>query len=86
MFSSAGPDALDLLRKCLTFNPEKRISVEDALQHKYVEQFHCMEDEVTCDKIIKIPINDNTKLSLKRYRDAIYEDITNKIKQHKKKL
>jgi len=61
LFSSAGPDALDLLRKCLTFNPEKRISVEEALQHKYVEQFHCKEDEVTCDKIIKIPINDNTK-------------------------
>ena len=30
--------ALDLLEKMLTFNPHKRIVVEDALAHPYLEQ------------------------------------------------
>jgi mitogen-activated protein kinase 1/3 len=35
--------ALDLLEKMLTFNPHKRIEVEDALAHPYLEQVqHCV--------------------------------------------
>jgi serine/threonine protein kinase len=29
--------ALDLMEKCLTFSPKRRINVEDALQHPYLE-------------------------------------------------
>ena len=32
------PQALDLLEKMLTFNPHKRIVVEEALAHPYLEQ------------------------------------------------
>lgn len=35
LFSAAGNDALDLLEKMLTYNPEKRISAQDALLHPY---------------------------------------------------
>jgi serine/threonine protein kinase len=38
--------ALDLLDKMLTFNPHKRISVEEALAHPYLEQYYDPEDEV----------------------------------------
>jgi cyclin-dependent kinase 7 len=35
LFSGAGSDATDLLEKMLVFNPEKRISCQDILSHKY---------------------------------------------------
>jgi mitogen-activated protein kinase 1/3 len=31
---------LDLLRKLLVFNPNKRLSVEEALNHPYLQDFH----------------------------------------------
>ena len=39
--------ALDLLDKMLTFNPHKRITVEEALAHPYLEQYFDPADEVS---------------------------------------
>ena len=39
--------ALDLLDKMLTFNPHRRITVEQALAHPYLEQYYDPEDEVS---------------------------------------
>lgn len=39
--------ALDLLDKMLTFNPHKRIEVEEALAHPYLEQYYDPSDEVS---------------------------------------
>lgn len=38
--------ALDLLDKMLTFNPFKRVDVETALAHPYLEQYYDPSDEV----------------------------------------
>eukprot|EP00906_Rhabdomonas_costata_P016968 RCo024395 len=38
------PDALDLVQRMLTFNPEKRISVHDAMRHPYLKGFFDEED------------------------------------------
>lgn len=48
LFPQADPKALDLLGKMLTFNPYKRISVEEALAHPYLEQYYDPADEVNC--------------------------------------
>lgn len=46
LFPQADQKALDLLGKMLTFNPYKRISVEEALAHPYLEQYYDPADEV----------------------------------------
>ena len=51
MFPHVNELALDLLDKLLTFNPVKRITVEDALKHPYLEPYHDPEDEPTAEPI-----------------------------------
>jgi len=85
-FANASELALDFLRKLLVFNPNNRLTVEEALKHKYLEQFSSPEEEIVCDHIIGIPMDDNTKFSVKEYRDAIYSDIATKKKQQRKKM
>ena len=36
---------MDLLERMLTFNPNKRITVTEALQHPYLSQYYDPEDE-----------------------------------------
>ncbi|KAF8183185.1 kinase-like domain-containing protein [Pholiota molesta] len=45
LFPNANPLAVDFLTKTLTFDPKKRITVEDALAHPYLEAYHDPEDE-----------------------------------------
>ena len=61
LFPAASPDAIDLIRQCLHFNPDRRISAFDALRHPYVGQFHNEADEQPCPHILRIQIDDNTK-------------------------
>ena len=59
MFPTASDDALDLLRQLLQFNPNRRLTADQALRHPYVSQFHNPEDEPVCTRRINIPIDDN---------------------------
>jgi serine/threonine protein kinase len=36
IFKGANPDAIDLIKKMLTFDPAKRITVDLALEHPYM--------------------------------------------------
>jgi len=50
IFHNASPDALDLLIKMLELDPNKRISVVNALSHPYLKELHDPSKEVTCKK------------------------------------
>ncbi|CAL1699346.1 unnamed protein product [Somion occarium] len=45
LFPNANPLAVDFLTKSLTFDPKKRITVEEALAHPYLEAYHDPDDE-----------------------------------------
>lgn len=40
--------ALDLLQKMLTFDPAKRISVDEAIEHPYLASLHDINSEPVC--------------------------------------
>ncbi|KNG51007.1 SLT2-like MAP kinase protein [Stemphylium lycopersici] len=48
LFRNANPDALDLLDRMLAFDPSSRISVEEALEHRYLQIWHDASDEPSC--------------------------------------
>lgn len=84
MFPNTDEDALDLLSRLLQFNPNKRITADESLEHPYVSQFHAPDEEITCDHIIQIPIDDNKKLSVAAYREELYNKVIKATQQQKK--
>merc|ERR1712071_346886 len=67
LYPNADPKALDLLDKMLTFNPHKRIVVEDALAHPYLEQYYDPADEPVAEEPFKfeMELDDLPKEKLK---------------------
>mmetsp|Transcript_61205 Transcript_61205/g.70129 ORF Transcript_61205/g.70129 Transcript_61205/m.70129 type:complete len:364 (+) Transcript_61205:129-1220(+) len=86
VFPNAPDDALDLLKNLLQFNPGRRLTAEEALRHPYVSQFHNPDDEPVCNSVIKIPINDNHKFSIREYRNKLYHEITMRKKEIKRRM
>ncbi|NWT61331.1 MK15 kinase, partial [Erythrocercus mccallii] len=79
IFPSSTPlPALDLLKKLLVFNPDKRLTAEEALQHPYVSRFHCPSREPSLDFDVVLPLGDDVQLSVAEYRNKLYEMILEK--------
>ena len=51
LFVNQNPVAIDLLKKMLIVDPDKRITVEEALSHPLMSEFHDPEDEPTTEKL-----------------------------------
>lgn len=51
MTQNASPAALNFLERSLTFDPKKRMTVEEALAHPYLEAYHDPTDEPSCAPI-----------------------------------
>ncbi|KAL7829657.1 hypothetical protein AOLI_G00305420 [Acnodon oligacanthus] len=71
-------DALDLLQHLLVFNPDKRLTAEQALQHPYVAKFHNPAREPSLDYDVILPVDDDVQLSVAQYRNKLYEMILEK--------
>lgn len=79
LFPEANEDALDLLSKLLKFSPEKRLTAEQALKHKYVAEFHDEEFEKTRDEIdlskIEPKSSDGGDLTMEELKRQILAEI-----------
>lgn len=78
MCPGANPLAIDLLEKLLTFNPAKRISVEQALEHPYLRPYHDAEDEPTAPPIPEHFFDfdkQKEELGTEQLKHLIYEEI-----------
>lgn len=51
LFPHANPLAIDLLSQMLCFDPAKRISCDQALNHPYLQVWHDPTDEPTCESV-----------------------------------
>ncbi|RXK38026.1 CMGC/MAPK protein kinase [Tremella mesenterica] len=77
---NATKKGLDLLRRTLTFSPSKRITVEEALSHPYLEPYHDPNDEPSAP-LIKAEFFEfeygPAKKDRKLLKRLIYEEIMN---------
>jgi len=68
--------AIDLLKKMLTYDPEERITIEEALKHAYLKQLSCPEDEPTTEPVSAFDFDfEKYSLSKEDFKDFIYEEI-----------
>ncbi|XP_046385257.1 mitogen-activated protein kinase 15 [Ischnura elegans] len=68
-------DAVDLVEKLLVFNPSKRLSAIEALDHPYVHRFHRVKDEPSMHSRVVPPLRDDVRLGVDDYRSNLYEFI-----------
>lgn len=76
IFRDCNPQATDLVKNLLIFNPDKRFTVEQALSHPYLAALHFTEDEPSCQPINMFDFEfEKHDLNLKGFKDLIYEEI-----------
>lgn len=81
LFPDADVEGIDLLRKLLRFNPEKRLTAEQALEHPYVSQYHDLEYEATASMEIDMkslePRGENGEVSTEELKRMMISEIYN---------
>lgn len=71
MFPNSPPDALDILDKMLDLNPSRRITVEDALKHPFLETMHDPEDEPSFEGAIDFSFEEDHSLNIEKVKRLI---------------
>jgi len=74
LYPHANEQALDLIDKMLVFDPNRRITVEQALEHPYLASLHDVNDEPSCDRQFEFDF-ESEALSEDTIADIIYEDM-----------
>jgi len=77
LLKKASPDCIDLIRKMLTFDPNQRCSVQQAIEHKWFEKLHS-ETEEPVEKEMMAPFDFDFELyslSTNEFKQLVYEEI-----------
>jgi len=74
LWPHASAAAIDLIDRMLVFDPNKRITVDEALEHPYLASLHDLSDEPTCPTSIDFDF-DAESLTLDMVREVILHDM-----------
>jgi serine/threonine protein kinase len=84
MFSDANPLAIDLLDKMLQIDPNKRITVEEALSHPYLDLMHDENDEITCPNEFNFGFYEDIPVQI--IKNLLYEEHLSLYEENKQML
>ena len=73
-FPTVEPHALDLMGKLLQFNPQGRITLDEAIEHPYFSTFRDPRHENLCEKSFDFSFEDNV-LDRPALQRLIFEDV-----------
>ncbi|XP_057953851.1 mitogen-activated protein kinase 3 [Malania oleifera] len=73
VFPHVHPLAIDLVDRMLTFDPTRRITVEEALSHPYLSRLHDVADEPVCPKPFCFDF-EQPVLGEEQMKDMIYQE------------
>lgn len=73
VFPHVNPLAIDLIEKMLTFDPTRRITVEEALSHPYLARLHDIADEPVCQKPFSFDFEQQA-LGEEQMKEMIYQE------------
>ena len=73
-FPDVSAEALNFMSQCLNYSPRKgcRCTVEEALRHPFIAEFHDPDDEPSYGKKIALALDDYQLFTAREYRVAIY--------------
>jgi len=74
LYPSSSPLAVDLIDKMLVFDPSKRITVEEALEHPYLASLHDAQDEPAAASVFEFDFETDS-LSEEGVRELIYREV-----------
>ncbi|KIJ55660.1 hypothetical protein M422DRAFT_78639, partial [Sphaerobolus stellatus SS14] len=75
IFPMADANAIDLMEKMITWNPDTRITVIEALQHPWLSNYHDPSDEPACPKKFDRYDDYEHLTTIEEFRDAIWKEI-----------
>lgn len=76
IFSSVPDEALELLDRMLDLNPERRITVDEALKHPFLEPMHDPDDEPVFVGQIDFSFEDDQSMTLEKLKRIILREIS----------
>ncbi|KAF1315713.1 Cmgc/mapk protein kinase, partial [Globisporangium splendens] len=74
IYPRATPQCLDLLEKMLVFDPRKRLTIAEALEHPYLSMVRDKSLERTCPTPFDFDF-ENTELTKQKLQELIFEDV-----------
>ncbi|CAB3405896.1 unnamed protein product [Caenorhabditis bovis] len=74
-YADPPPEFIDFLEKILVLDPEKRMTVEEAIKHPYMKEYYEPDDEPRAPYIFHL--DDGVEKTSDEWRKAIWNEITN---------